>query len=97
MAKARYFSGSVELSVPFPVKVATFKAIGGEFSRHNRYDGFKRLVGVAIDGDKATMPVTRTIFLKSNPSNHKCGSKCRHAKGHDCECECGGKFHGVGG
>ena len=26
----------------------------------------------------------------------KCGSKCRNAKGGECECECGGEHHGAG-
>ena len=26
----------------------------------------------------------------------KCGAKCTHAKGHVCECECGGANHGAG-
>lgn len=26
----------------------------------------------------------------------KCGAKCTHAKGHVCECECGGANHGKG-
>lgn len=40
--------------------------------------------------------VERTINRKDNPSNHKCGDKCRNAKGFSCECSCGGKFHGHG-
>lgn len=38
----------------------------------------------------------RVIFRKSNPSNHKCDARCLSAKGHNCECSCGGKFHGAG-
>jgi hypothetical protein len=38
--------------------------------------------------------VERTIQRKANPSNHKCSDRCRSAKGHQCECECGGKYHG---
>ena len=29
-------------------------------------------------------------------SAHKCGARCTHAKGGDCECECGGANHGRG-
>jgi len=96
MATAKYFSGDIELSCPFPLANAKFRAIGGVPSKHNRYDGFKRLVGCPVTGEKATLPVTRTIFYKSRPSLHKCGAKCLHAKGHDCECECGGVNHGKG-
>lgn len=27
-------------------------------------------------------------------SDHKCDVRCTHAKGHKCECSCGGKNHG---
>jgi len=55
------------------------------------------LVGHPVSGEKATLPVTRTIYFKSNPSLHVCDARCRHAKGHNCECSCGGKFHGIDG
>ena len=41
-------------------------------------------------------PVTRKIKFKIVAKPHKCNDKCRHAKGDFCECECGGKFHGLG-
>lgn len=44
-----------------------------------------------------TYEADRVIFRKSNPSNHKCDARCRHAKGGNCECSCGGKYHGAGG
>lgn len=28
--------------------------------------------------------------------DHKCDARCTGAKGHDCECSCGGKNHGAG-
>lgn len=37
---------------------------------------------------------TRMIEYKSQPSLHKCDGRCLSAKGHKCECECGGKNHG---
>lgn len=40
-------------------------------------------------------PAERCIERKSNPSNHKCDNRCLVAKGHKCECSCGGKNHGV--
>lgn len=30
-------------------------------------------------------------------TTHECGARCIHAKGHLCECSCGGKNHGKGG
>ena len=36
----------------------------------------------------------RVIFYGSQPKLHKCGARCMAAKGHDCECQCGGANHG---
>lgn len=33
-------------------------------------------------------------LLKSILTEHECGSKCMSAKGHVCECSCGGTNHG---
>lgn len=95
MANVKYFSGDIQLSHVFGLENKRFLAIGGEKSKANYYDSFARLVG--ISPDRAWLPVTRKITFKNNPSLHKCGSKCRHAKGGVCECECGGKYHGIGG
>lgn len=94
MATVKHFSGDTELKNVFGLDVAKFKSIGGVASKHNRFDSFQRLVGYTKEGD-AVMPVTRTIFRKANASNHKCSDRCRSATGHDCECECGGEFHGI--
>ena len=37
----------------------------------------------------------RHIARPSNASNHKCGGKCRSARGPNCECSCGGVNHGA--
>lgn len=66
-----------------------------ESGRTVRCDSFSVAVGTAPDGTKRE--ADRLIFRKAAPSNHKCGARCRHAKGRDCECECGGQFHGAGG
>lgn len=95
MAKVRYFSGNQELTNVYGLKVERFLAIGGVKSKHNAYDSFGRMVGHPKEGPDAVLPVTRKIFFKSNPSLHKCDSRCRSAKGHDCECSCGGQFHGA--
>jgi hypothetical protein len=36
----------------------------------------------------------RQIIGVVNP-DHKCDSRCTHAKGFDCECACGGLNHGL--
>jgi hypothetical protein len=90
-----YFSGSTPVKNVYGLANARFAAIGGVKSKHNWYDGFSRLVGRPETGPDAILPVTRTIHYKSNPSLHKCDARCRHAKGHNCECSCGGEFHGA--
>lgn len=59
-----------------------------------RSDSFNFAVGQGPDG--LLYAADRLIFRKAAPSNHKCGAKCRSAKGSQCECECGGKYHGAG-
>lgn len=38
--------------------------------------------------------VERAIEFKQFPSMHKCDARCTNAKGHKCECSCGGANHG---
>lgn len=95
-AQTKYFSGDVELTAPFGLDNRKFaNAFPGVKGR--KYDSFNRLVGTTISDAPAVMPVDRVIFFKKNPSLHKCDHRCRHAKGGNCECSCGGKFHGTGG
>lgn len=94
-AAVKYFSGTLEVKSPFGLDNAKFRAIGGVPTRHNRYDSFSRMAGHPATGPDAVLPITRTIYFKSHPSLHKCDSRCRSAKGHDCECSCGGQFHGA--
>jgi hypothetical protein len=94
MATPLYFSGITELRNPYGLDNSKFAAaFPGVKGR--RWDSFQRLVGRDV-ATGALLPVTRTIFFKSNPSLHKCGPRCLNATGHDCECSCGGKNHGAG-
>lgn len=97
MDKVLYFSGDIELKSVRVVPNKSFFAIGGKKNKHNAFDSFGRKVGIGSpDGiHSATMPVTRKIFYKSNPSLHKCDARCMSAIGHNCECSCGGKNHGA--
>ena len=36
------------------------------------------------------------VAVKGRKTDHKCDSRCTHAKGGDCECSCGGENHGRG-
>lgn len=92
IATIKYFAGEQELKDVFTLGHKRFTAIGGAYTRHNRY-GF---VGHPTDGPDAWIPVDRTIEYQRNPSLHKCDARCMHAKGRTCECSCGGKNHGLG-
>lgn len=39
--------------------------------------------------------IARVIQFKSHPSRHACDARCQSAKGHQCECSCGGANHGI--
>ena len=98
MADIIYYHDRIRLAEVFPINNAAFAALGGVRSKHNYYDGFKRLAGrgQGETGAPAVYPVTRAIIYKSNPSLHKCDGRCLHAKGQNCECSCGGANHGAG-
>lgn len=92
----RYFSGETELATFYPLPRATVRA---KFPAGaiKKYDDFSLKVGT-IDGRYSAtdfLPVTRVIRFNPNGTRHECGSRCRSAKGCDCECSCGGKFHGI--
>lgn len=63
----------------------------------------QRLRGVAIRDGKLTghdsggteHEVARTVNYNPDGSRHKCNSSCQHATGKQCECSCGGRFHGI--
>jgi hypothetical protein len=92
----KYFSGEVELAIHYPVRRELVRA---KFpaGRIRKFDDFDLLVGT-VNGryDRENfLPVTRVICYNPRGSKHECGPRCRSAKGGDCECACGGQFHGV--
>lgn len=89
----KYFSGTIQGAGLQPMDNAEFaKRFPGVVGK--RSDSFSKWV--TFDANNQAMPVTRKIDFKKNPSLHKCDARCRDAKGHNCECSCGGKFHGAG-
>lgn len=94
MADARYFNGDSILHGMFGLDNKKFEAQFGT-AKARRFDSFARWVGTDAEG--VLRPVERVIFFKRNPSRHACGPRCLNAKGHDCECQCGGANHGRGG
>jgi hypothetical protein len=94
----KYFSdtnlGSFEIAYPHSIKNAKAAELFPGV-RIKRSDSFSRLVGESADG--TLLPVTRFVCYKAKPSLHACNSKCRGGKcGGTCECQCGGKNHGIG-
>lgn len=79
MANFRYFNNDTRLANVFHDGAVATKAAN--------------FWGFAPDGSK--LQCTRKIEYKSNPSKHKCDARCTTAKGFKCECECGGKNHGI--
>ena len=92
----KYFSGAVELTINYPLRREVVRAKFPE-GRIRKYDDFSLLVGT-VHGrydPNEFLPVTRVICYNPNGTKHTCGPRCRCAKGGDCECSCGGVFHGI--
>jgi hypothetical protein len=90
----KYLSGSTELDggIPWLNRKTFEERFPGV--RGIRVDSFGLYAGVAKNSEEL-MPVTRIVEYQKNPSLHKCDARCRSAKGHSCECSCGGKNHGI--
>ena len=94
-AIAKYFSDDQEVKNIHVIKNDDFSArFPGVKGVKN--DGYSKFVAHPLEGPYAVLPVTRIIIFKKNPSLHKCDARCQNAKGRNCECSCGGKFHGAG-
>jgi hypothetical protein len=94
MATFKHFSGTTELKSIWPMRNAEFAAAFPGV-KGVRQDSFSKLVGRAPTGE--VLPVERTISYKSAPSLHVCNAKCLGGKVNgSCECQCGGKNHGLG-
>ena len=64
------------------------------------------IAGLLVAGKGDRLPITyfteggrpvlidRIIDYKKTRQPHKCDARCRNAKRGDCECACGGEFHG---
>ena len=91
----KYFNGVQELTQVQGYPNAQFLAAGGIRSKANAYDSFERLMGRTADG--RILPVERAIAYKSAPSRHVCNARCVNGSINGvCECQCGGKNHGIG-
>jgi len=65
----------------------------GEFHHCEKFDAARPIVGSYQLGSihLRVEPITHDLA----GSQHKCGPKCRSARGPACECSCGGKNHGA--
>ena len=88
---AKYYYRDIELKDCYMQKSAWAKRNGA-----NRVDSFSVMVGHPVSGPDCIFPATRLIYYRTRPSLHKCDTRCMAAKGHNCECSCGGKNHGIG-
>lgn len=95
MANFRYFdaSGNRATNVYCTDRIDFAKKFPGFVPHKSAARSGHRFIG-RVDG--ADVAIMRAIEFKANPSLHQCGAKCRHAKGGQCECSCGGKYHGAG-
>ena len=97
MTITRYFSGKREISstrwLPKTEAAILFPGINCV-----RVDSFSVIAGWAPGHmhDAELLPVTRVIYYADRPSRHNCDARCRHARGRNCECSCGGQYHGLG-
>jgi len=91
-----YDAGGEELHYGGAMAPASYfeRSTGLKAGRFIKGSGY--VYGFRPDGTRAA--VHRVVAFKNqNPSLHKCGAKCRNAKGHNCECSCKGEFHGIDG
>ena len=92
--EAVYFAGGLEVSHESLVTIHK-KEFRAEFPGVVGVRCFGNQKWVAKVGD-TVRPVTRMIVFTATEKPHKCGYKCREAKGNQCECECKGRNHGAG-
>lgn len=97
MATTKYFSGTTLLSSGIRLIANAEFATRWPGVKGVKSDSFEMLAAFTIANPPELMPITRVIYRKARPSNHKCDARCQNAKGHNCECSCGGQFHGAGG
>lgn len=78
--------------VPRQGWVAEFETVEGEVFRSSRYDVSKIWIGKSACCGRAMYlkPVLGKVV-----ADKKCDARCLGAKGHVCECSCGGKNHGA--
>ena len=88
-----YAQDGSELSAPHDMQLWQWKQEMPEVEPKRIKYGLGYAYGY-LNGERVR--VDRVVAYKNhNPSLHKCGARCRSATGHNCECSCGGEFHGV--
>ena len=89
----RYFNGKTTFD---KIKFYNRKDYIAKFGMERSYrdGGVDMIVGITCEG--VELPANRRISYKLRPSLHKCDARCTNAKGFNCECSCGGQYHGTG-
>ena len=88
---ALYFAGTEQLSdIGYQNVRTAAKEFGalGPLAKHGQTPTGRRANGTRTQAD-------RVIFYSLKPSRHKCDARCMNARGHNCECSCGGANHGI--
>jgi len=93
----RYFYGDIKLATPHYQSVRAIPAyllpLSDRQIKQARVLGQVLPMGRMPDG--TLVIADRVIHYKNRPSLHKCDARCMNARGHNCECSCGGKNHGI--
>lgn len=98
-ASVKYYHGEIPLhTITSERKEKVLERFPAQ-KRFVKYDGYSYQVGWPDGKDcfknrDEWLPATRRIEYKKFPSLHKCDARCQNAKGHTCECSCGGANHG---
>lgn len=77
--------------------------MGGQHDGGEHYAGHRSLSRVRVirgslhgyDVAGELCRVDRVVHYNPDGSQHRCNAACKHARGADCECSCGGRFHGI--
>lgn len=84
----RYFSGSIQVDHAH-VQASPWLKSSGAARAYGSFYWVGFVNGLAV-------PVDRVIDFKRGASLHVCDVRCQSARGHVCECSCGGLNHGRG-
>ena len=86
---------------PYGSKSGTRELMPGESAaREDRFTGGRRSYSLDVMGELGCPKCGCNLPKGGQVQGHyseqrKCDARCTGAKGHNCECQCGGKNHGI--